>query len=82
MEKRGFYDYNLDLEEQFLTDAILDLKHGETIYVYKKHFLDKLKEIFNDLEIRRFEFYWRVRNLEIEKLKPKMGRPKKIKVSK
>ena len=66
-----------NLEEQFLSAAILDLEHGETIYVYKKNILDKLKQIFNDLEIRWFEFYWRVRNLEKERKKPKLGRPKK-----
>ena len=70
-------DYKVDREEQFLSDAILDLRHGETTYVYKEHILEELKKIFNDLEIKWFDFYWRVRNLEMERKKPKLGRPKK-----
>lgn len=77
IKKSGFYDYDVDLEELFLSSAILDLEHGETTYVYKQVILDKLKEIFSDLEIRWFDFYWRVRNLEMERKKPKLGRPKK-----
>ena len=76
MKKSGSYDYDIDLEEQFLSSAILDLEHGETTYVYKQKILDKLKEIFIDLEIRWFDFYWRVRNLEVDKEKTKLGRPR------
>ena len=49
---------NFDAEERFITDAILDLEHGKTTYVYKEHILDKLKEIFKDLDIRKKDFYW------------------------
>lgn len=78
-KKQASYEYEPDLEEQFLAAAILDLRHGLTTYVYKKYILDKLKQIFNDLEITRNEFYWTVRNKEM--VKPKKGRPKKIEVS-
>jgi hypothetical protein len=77
VKKSGFYDYDVDLEEQFLSSAILDLEHGETTYVYKQNILDRLKGIFNELEIRRNDFYWAVRNMEAERQKPKKGRPKK-----
>jgi hypothetical protein len=70
-------DYKTDLEEQFLSDAITDLNRGETTYVYKQNILDKLKGIFNELEIKKNEFYWAVRNMEAERQKPKKGRPKK-----
>lgn len=65
--KIGRDTYLLDAEEEFLQDAILDLRHGETIYVYTKYILEELKKVFNDLEIRRFEFYWRIRNNEVSK---------------
>ena len=60
-------DYNSDLEEKFISDAILDLKHGLTTYVYKEHILDELKKVFKDLDIKRNEFYWTVRNKEVRK---------------
>lgn len=79
MSKRiGDCNFNIDLEEQFLSDAILDLQQGQTTYIYKQKILDKLKQIFNDLEITKEEFYWKVRNIEVERLKPKRGRPRKI----
>ena len=58
---------NFDAEERFITDAILDLERGQTTYVYKEHILNQLKEIFKDLDIRRNEFYWKVRNKEVSK---------------
>ena len=33
---------NFDAEERFITDAILDLEHGDTTYVYTEYILDKL----------------------------------------
>lgn len=63
-------------EEQFISSAILDLRQGRITYVYKQSILDKLKEIFDDLDIKRVEFYWSVRKKEI--IKAKTGRPKKI----
>lgn len=71
-------EYNSDLEEKFISDAIIDLKQGLTTYVYKERVLNKLKQAFNDLEIRKNEFYWSVRCKE--KLKPKKGRPRKLEV--
>jgi NurA-like 5'-3' nuclease len=56
-----------NIEEKFLSDAILDLKQGLTTYIYKEHILDKLKEKFNDLDIRRNDFYWTVKNNEVNK---------------
>ena len=58
---------NFDAEERFLSDTILELQRGLTTYVYKEHILDKLKEIFKDLDIRRNDFYWTVRNKEVSK---------------
>ena len=59
--------YEKNTEEMFLSDAILDLRHGETTYVYKQCILDELKKVFKDLEIKKFDFYWRVRNKEVIK---------------
>ena len=58
--------YEKSTEERFLSDAILDLRRGLITYVYKEHILDKLKQIFKDLDIRRNEFYWAVRNKEVK----------------
>lgn len=55
--------YERDTEEMFLSQATMDLKQGLTTYVYKEHYLEKLKEIFKDLEIRRNSFYWAVRRV-------------------
>lgn len=60
-------DYNSDLEEKFIIDAIQDLQKGQTTYVYKERVLNKLKEVFKDLDIRRNDFYWSVRNKEVSK---------------
>lgn len=53
--------YHTDEEELFISSAIVDLKQGLTTYVYKERILDRLKEVFKDLEIRKDEFYWAVR---------------------
>jgi hypothetical protein len=58
---------NFDAEERFLSDTILELQRGLTTYVYKEHILDKLKDIFKDLDIARNEFYWTVKNKEVSK---------------
>lgn len=54
-------------EERFLLDAIMDLKQGLTTYIYKEKHLEKLKEKFKNLDIRKNDFYWRVRNNEVGK---------------
>lgn len=59
--------FDRSMEEKFLADAILDLEHGLTTYVYKEHILNKLKEIFKDLDIKRKDFYWTVKNNEVIK---------------
>ena len=59
--------YEKSADERFLSDAILDLQRGETTYVYKEKQLDKLKEIFKDLDIRKNDFYWTIRNKEVSK---------------
>ena len=66
MEQEKF-SYEKNPEELFLSQATMDLRKGLTTYVYKEHFLDKLKEIFKDLDIRRNDFYWTVRNKEVSK---------------
>lgn len=54
-------------EELFISQAIMDLKQGLTTYVYKEHILEELKKIFSDLDIRRNDFYWTVKNKEVSK---------------
>ena len=49
-------------EELFMSHAIMDLKRGHITYVYKDYILENLKQIFNNLDIRKNEFYWAVRN--------------------
>lgn len=80
MEKRSYVPEK-NTEEQFLSSAILDLERRETTYVYRQDILDKLNKIFDNLEIKWFEFYWRVRNLEAKKSKSKTGRPRKVEIS-
>jgi hypothetical protein len=58
--------YDINPEERFLSDATLDLRQGLITYVYKESTLDKLKQIFSDLDIRKNEFYWTVRNKEMD----------------
>lgn len=48
-------------DELFLTHATTDLKKGLTTYVYKKPILEQLKVIFDDLDIKRKDFYWTVK---------------------
>lgn len=69
-----------DADELFLSSAITDLRKGLITYVYKDHILEQLKNIFKDLDIRRNEFYWTVRNKEIEITQPITGRPRKLEV--
>lgn len=61
-EMIGRENWRTDLSDEFLSDAIQDLKHGLTTYVYKEHILNKLKERFDDLDIKRKDFYWIVKN--------------------
>ena len=72
--------YDINPEERFLSDAILDLRRGEITYVYKDYILDELKKIFDDLDIARNEFYWTVRNKEKQILQPITGRPRKLEI--
>ena len=59
--------YEKSTDERFLSDAILDLRRGEITYVYKDFILDELKHIFSDLDIRKNDFYWTVRNKGVSK---------------
>ena len=54
-------------EELFLSHAVMDLKRGHTIYVYRDYILESLKQIFNNLDIKRNDFYWEVINKEVNK---------------
>lgn len=54
-------------EEIFISSAINDLRKGNTTYIYKEKQLEELKKVFNDLDIKRKEFYWVVRNKEVSK---------------
>lgn len=66
-KKRRTTAFHKNSEELFITDAINDLRKGDTTYIYKEKHLDKLKEVFKDLDIKRNDFYWRVRNNEVIK---------------
>lgn len=66
-KKRRAVAFHKSTEELFLSDAINDLKKGNTTYIYKEMYLDKLKERFSDLEIARKDFYWVVKNKEVSK---------------
>lgn len=68
------YESRIDLEDEFYKDAVLDLKHGKTTYVYKSKILERLKQTFTDLEITKKDFYWAVKSNK--KIKLKRGRPK------
>ncbi len=72
--------YDTNPEERFLSDATLDLRQGLITYVYKESILDELKQIFSDLDIRRNDFYWTVRNKEKQILQPITGRPRKLEI--
>jgi hypothetical protein len=78
-KKIDTYGYDKNTEERFLSDAILDLQRGLTTYVYKERYLDRLKQIFDDLDIKKCDFYWSVRNKERKASRVKLGRgrPKK-----
>ena len=67
-----------DADELFLSSAITDLRKGLITYVYKDHILEQLKNIFKDLDIKKCDFYWAVRNKEIEVIQPITGRPRKL----
>ena len=54
--------YERNAEELFMSHAVMDLKRGLITYVYRDYILDRLKSMFKDLDIRRNEFYWTVRN--------------------
>jgi hypothetical protein len=55
------FAYDRNDEERFLSDAILDLQHGRITYVYKENILNILKEMFDNLEITKYDFYWEVK---------------------
>ena len=56
-----------DAEELFLSHAVMDLKRDYTTYVYRDYILESLKQMFNNLDIKRNDFYWSVRNKEVSK---------------
>ena len=56
-----------DSVELFLSHAVMDLKCGHTTYVYRDYILESLKQMFNNLDIKRNDFYWEVRNKEVSK---------------
>lgn len=78
--KRRTIAFHKNSEELFISEAIIDLKHGNTTYVYKECILDKLKDIFEDLTIKKEEFYWSVKNNKVKS--PKEYKPRKLNRSK
>lgn len=74
------FTYKKNAEEIFLSDAILDLERGLTTYVYREEILDRLKEIFKNLDIKRNEFYWTVRNNEKQIIQPITGRHRNVEI--
>lgn len=50
----------IEPNEKFYRDAISDLKKHKRVYVYKEEVLEKIKEKYDDLNIRKWDFYWEV----------------------
>lgn len=61
-------EYVLDDERNFMNQVMLDMKKGITTYVYNPKIIEKLKEIFDDLEVERVEFYWIVKSKKAKKM--------------
>lgn len=54
--------YNWDTELTCLRDAISELKRGHRVYIYNSKILEEVKKEFNNLEIKKRDFYWSVKN--------------------
>lgn len=68
--------YNLlqDPENSCIRDAIKELRRGHRVYIYKTNILEEVKKQFNNLEIKKKDFYWIVKNND--KILMKRGRKK------
>ena len=66
-----------DEEERHYRDVVLQIKHGiRKIYVYNKKIIDRVQSEFENIEIKKKEFYWEITNSNNPFPKEK-GRPKK-----
>lgn len=64
-------------EERHYRDVILQIKQGrKKIYVLNKKVIDKVQNIFENLEINKKDFYWEITNNN-KPFPKKKGRPKK-----
>lgn len=66
-----------DSEERYYRDVILQIKQGKRkIYVYNKEILNKIQEQFENIEVKKKDFYWEITNNN-EPFPKKKGRPRK-----
>lgn len=57
--------YSYDDEDKFYRDVLIQIKQGvHVIYIYNKNIVQKIKEEFPDLTIKKRDFYWEVINYE------------------
>lgn len=54
--------YFHDTEQNCIRDTIKELKRGHKVYIYKAKILEEVKKAFNNLEIKKKDFYWSVKN--------------------
>ena len=66
-----------DSEERYYRDVILQIKQGKKIiYVYNKEILNKIQEQFENIDVKKKDFYWEITNNN-EPFPKKIGRPRK-----
>lgn len=53
-------DRDIDGYSMCLHSAITDLRHYKRVFVYKSEIVEELKEKFDDLIIRKGDFYWEI----------------------
>ena len=57
--------YSYDDEDKFYRDVTYQIKEGKrVIYIYNKVIMERIKEEYPDLPIKRRDFYWEVINNE------------------
>ena len=62
MIEKGAVEY-YDSEERCYKDAVSDIKRGtRKIYVYNKNILNKIQKEFDNIEVKKKDFYWEIIN--------------------
>ena len=61
-------DFELNTEQKYMRDVFLSLRAGEEFYIYNAEVLEELKEIFDDLEVTKGDFYWIVKSKKAKKI--------------